>query len=101
MKLKYGYVLKNIDVDKIIVESYDQCLYQCFLEHEGREKLIWGDDGHPMTTFSLTEMRKLIFPLNPSQVFLRQNSAYDEMIGQPQGGVNTMLVPLAVDSICF
>ncbi len=100
-KLYYNDLLKQKNISKLIVESYDQCLYQCFWVDGDREKLIWWENNKPMATFSLTEMRKKLFALNPAEVFLRQKSAYDEMVGQPVGSGNTMLVPLAIDSVCF
>jgi len=100
-KLFYTKMLNVGHTDTLIIESYDQCRYQCFVVENGVERLLWDDDGRPLATFSLTEMRKKLFPLNPQNVFLRQRSAYDEMVGQPAKIDNTMMVPLALDSIVF
>lgn len=101
-KLLYDDLLKRGSVPRIIVESYDLCLYQCFADFGDGERLVWKTHNKTLTTHNLTAMREKLARLKPTEVFLRQSSAFDEMIGQPQkSGDNTLLLPLSLDSIFF
>lgn len=83
-------------VPELIIESCDLSLYQCYLQVEGRERLIWESEAKPLRRFNLTELRKLLATVTIERLLLRQSSAYDEMIGQPSRDVpNTLLVELA------
>ena len=66
----------------IIVASYEGSLYQAFVQSGEDEHLIWHDNDKPLKTHNLQEMRERLHGLNIGQLFLRQDSAYDEMIGQ-------------------
>jgi hypothetical protein len=101
-KLFYDDLLKRGSVPKMVVESYDLCLYQCFADTGEGERLVWQTPTKTLTTHNLTAMREKLAKLKPEAVFLRQSSAFDEMIGQPQkSSDNTLLLPLSLDSIFF
>ncbi|GAB3097767.1 hypothetical protein G8770_15270 [Aestuariicella hydrocarbonica] len=82
----------------VVIESYDGALYQAFVAQEGAERLIWADHHTPLKTRNLTNMRTLLSTLNLESLHLRQNSAYDEMIGQSQRQQpNTLLLPISLE----
>ncbi len=101
-KLLYDDLLKKGSVPRMVVESYDLCLYQCFADLGEGERLVWQTPTKTLTTHNLTAMREKLAKLKPAEVFLRQSSAFDEMIGQPnKTDSNALLLPLSLDSIFF
>lgn len=101
-KLFYDDLLKLGSVPRMVVESYDLCLYQCFADLGQGEKLVWKTATKTLTTHNLTAMRETLARLKPAEVYLRQSSAFDEMIGQPnKTDSNALLIPLSLDSIFF
>lgn len=79
------------------VHSLEQALYQVTVLHEGMEKLLSEDNGRILRRRSLLEVKEALAGLPLSSLVLRQQSAYDEMIGQaPREGDNTLEVPLAL-----
>ena len=82
-----------------IIESYEGCLYQAFVRSGNSEQLLWIDSNTPLRSHSLTALREQIAFLNITSLHLRQNSAYDEMVGQPlKAQPNTLLIPLSTSS---
>lgn len=80
----------------LIFESYEGSLYQTFARQGDTEQLVWQDQKNPIKTYCLTEMRERFQHIKAAQRFLRQRSAYDEMIGQViREGENTLLIPLS------
>ena len=62
---------------------------------EDEEQMICDDEGQLLRAHSLIEMQKLCRNLNVKARVLRQDSAYDEMVGGPEkGGGNRLEVPL-------
>jgi len=101
-KILYDDLLKLGSVPRMVIESYDLCLYQCFVDFGEGERLVWKTAKKTLTTHNLTAMREKLSKLKPREVFLRQSSAFDEMIGQPsKSGGNELLIPLSLDSIFF
>jgi hypothetical protein len=80
----------------VVIHSLDQALYQATVVLEEGERLLLGSDLRPLRFHSLQAMREALAPLRVGKLTLRQQSAYDEMIGQPlREGSNVMEVPLA------
>ncbi|SEF60550.1 DUF6482 family protein [Vibrio hangzhouensis] len=81
--------------DKIIIHSLEMSLYQVSVVIEGEEHYITQDDGHLISTHNIVDMRRVCHNLEARQVVLRQQSAYDEMVGSPiREGENTLEIPL-------
>ncbi len=79
----------------VIVHSLDLALYQVSVVIDGAEHLLTSEDGRPLRGRSLQQVREILAPLPVASLVLRQQSAYDEMIGQPaREGDNTLEVPL-------
>jgi hypothetical protein len=78
-----------------IVHSLEQALYQVTVVVDGEERLLIDNDGRVFRRRNLTAVREALQVLPITQLSLRHQSAYDEMIGQPmREGVNTLEVPL-------
>ncbi|MGI9286376.1 MAG: DUF6482 family protein [Pseudomonadales bacterium] len=97
MKLRIADVYNYPSLRKAIVHSVDQMLYIITIVIDGQEKLLHNDDGSPFRTTKLSEVHLVLELVNAEETVLRQQSAYDEMIGQPaREGDNTLEVPFAV-----
>lgn len=80
----------------ITIRSLDLALYQAEVELAGRTRLLCDEVGRPLRFRSLQAAREAVAPLAARSLQLIQQSAYDEMIGQPpREGSNAMAVPLA------
>ncbi|WP_439136499.1 DUF6482 family protein [Pseudomaricurvus sp.] len=92
--------LHSQDQLQVIIDSYEGGIYQAFLCEDGTENLIWLDQDKPLKTRSLIEMRDQLDPLRPASMYLRQQSAYDEMVGLPaRAADNTLMVPIFPDHL--
>lgn len=72
--------LKNID--KIVIHSLDNSLYQASVIVDGQESYITDKDGKLLRGFNVLNFQALFTKLN-TNVVMQHQSAYDEMIGQP------------------
>lgn len=88
--------LGNVSLPKVIIDSFDGSIYQAaVVALGGREQPLWLDQNKRVRCNNLEEIRELLAPLNIHQLYLRQNSPYDEMIGQPlRSEPNTLLIEL-------
>jgi hypothetical protein len=86
---------KYFFVDKLIYHSIDISLYQASVVLEGKEHYITDDKGKVLRSFKLIELQKILRKVKAKETVLRQESAYDEMIGGPEKtSPNTLEVPL-------
>ncbi|GAA5317284.1 MAG: hypothetical protein AseanaTS_24890 [Candidatus Pelagadaptatus aseana] len=82
-------------IDKVIIHSLDLCLYQASVAVEDIEMLVTDSRGKPLRKFNILEMQAVFRGLPIGEMVLRQQSAYDEMVGQPvRAESNTLEVPL-------
>jgi len=80
------------------IHSLEQALYQVTVIVDGQECLLTEDDGKTFRRHSLSAVHKALQVLPLKCLTLKQQSAYDEMIGQPaREGDNALEVPLALD----
>jgi hypothetical protein len=85
---------KYFFVDKLIYHSIDISLYQASVVLEGKEHYITDDKGKVLRSFKLIELQKILCKVKAKETVLRQESAYDEMIGGPEKtSPNTLEVP--------
>ena len=82
----------------MIIHSLEQALYQVTLEVDGEERLLVEKDGRTFRRHSLQQVREALQTLPVASLRLRQQSAYDEMIGQPaREGSNVLEVTLSLE----
>ena len=83
-------------IDRLVIRSVDLSLYIALAEVAGDEYLITNNDGSTLKTRNLLEMKQAVSGLPFAQLVLRQESAYDEMVGQPgREGSNALEVGLS------
>lgn len=83
-----------------IIHSLDQALYQVTVIIDGKQVLLTDDSGLILRRHSLEQMREALQAMPIESLKLQQQSAYDEMIGQPmREAANTLEVPLSVATL--
>ena len=73
--------LPGLRIQKLIICSIDQALYQAIVVVEGKECLVWETDKACVRGRSLMALREQFEGLDIPETLLRHESAYDEMIG--------------------
>ena len=87
--------LGNMDITKVIIESVDLSLYIAHARIDGMEHVIADRQGKVLKTRNLLEMQRMLREAVTCEFFLRQRSAYDEMVGHAhQAADNSMELPL-------
>ena len=85
-------------LEKVAIRSLDLSLYLAEVELDGQRYVICHDDGRPLRAVNLVAMREMLQGLQIESLVLVQESAYDEMIGQPTRlGSNALEVPLSLE----
>jgi hypothetical protein len=94
MKVRYQD-LTRFAIDKLIINSLEQALYQAIVVIDGEEHVVWENNNKPLMTRSMTRLQEMFETLNIPEVSLRHESPYDEMVGQPaKPESNRLEVPL-------
>ena len=95
MAMTLSKLEKYFYIDKLVIHSLDLALYQVSVVVDGEEHFVTDDKGYLLRAFSIVELQKQCRRLKAKQQVLRQQSAYDEMVGQPvRGSSNLLEVPL-------
>lgn len=101
MKISEKILFKNLakyHIDKLIICSIEQALYQAIVTIDDEEYLVWADEERCFRTRNLMKMRESFKHLAIAESVLRHESAYDEMIGLEDGETkNRLEVPLGKD----
>ena len=87
--------LGNMGITEVIIESVDLSLYIAHARIAGQEYVIADRQGKVFKTRNLLEMQRMLRRVVTCDFFLRQRSAYDEMVGHAhQAADNVMELPL-------
>ena len=87
--------LASLDVASIVIESVDLSLYIAHVRVGDNEHVITDRQGKVLKTRNLLEMQRLLRKAVSCEFFLRQRSAYDEMVGHAyRAADNSMELPL-------
>ncbi len=84
MKKSIGMLKDCSRIDKLIVHTFESNVYSASVIIDGEEYAICKDNGDYLIARSVIEIQNLCAPLRISTQVLRQESAYDEMIGGPE-----------------
>lgn len=95
MSMPLSKLEKFFYIDKLVIHSLDLALYQVSVLVDGEEHFVTDDKGKFLRAHSILELQKQCCHLKAKKQVLRQQSAYDEMVGQPsKDGTNELEVPL-------
>jgi len=98
MKLTLKEFSKSSALLPVIVHSIDMAGYQATVIKDGHEYLLIAKNGKPLRHQSLMHMREALKSMPVASLVLQHQSAYDEMINQPQRHQqNTLEVPISMD----
>jgi hypothetical protein len=98
VKISFEAFSRRAEPVDVIIHSLEQALYQVTLVIDNREHLLVENDGKTFRRHSLQQVREALQIMPVASLRLRQQSAYDEMIGQPvREGSNTLELPLSLD----
>ncbi len=87
--------LGNVGVSEVVIESVDLSLYIAHARIGDQEHVIADRHGKVLKTHNLLEMQRMLRKAVTCEFFLRQRSAYDEMVGHAhQATDNSMELPL-------
>jgi hypothetical protein len=95
--------LRDLDrnaVTRVVIESVDLSLYIAHATVDKTERVITDHEGKVLKTRNLLEMQRTLRKILDCEFFLRQRSAYDEMVGhQHRATDNAMELPLGRDPL--
>ncbi|HDM8225802.1 TPA: hypothetical protein P0E37_000236 [Vibrio campbellii] len=95
MSIPLSKLEKFFYIDKLVIHSLDLALYQVSVLVDGEEHFVTDDKGKFLRAHSILELQKQCRNLKVNKQVLRQQSAYDEMVGQPSRiGTNELEVLL-------
>lgn len=95
MSMPLSKLEKFFYIDKLVIHSLDLALYQVSVLVDGEEHFVTDDKGKFLRAHSILELQKQYRNLKANKQILRQQSAYDEMVGQPsRSGTNELEVLL-------
>ena len=98
MKISLQQLQHSVGLTRVVIHSLDFSIYLAYAEFGGDPLLVTEADGKPLRTRNITEMKQRLAAVPLPALFLRHQSAYDEMIGQPiRQGDNGLEVPLSRD----
>ena len=87
--------LASLDISSVVIESVDLSLYIAHVRVGDNEHVITDRQGKVLKTRNLLEMQRLLRKAVSCEFFLRQRSAYDEMVGHAHRAAdNGMELPL-------
>lgn len=92
--------LNDESVTRVVIESVDLSLYIAHATVGEVERVITDRQGRVLKTRNLLEMQRALRKKLACDFFLRQRSAYDEMVGHKhQAADNCMELPLGRDPL--
>lgn len=95
MKMTLNKAKKYFHIDKLVIHSLDMSLYQASVVIDGEEWFLTEQDGQLVRAWSFIEIQKRCRNINAIERVMRQESAYDEMVGGPDKPIsNALEVPL-------
>ena len=92
--MKLSKLEKYFVVEKLIFHSLDLALYNVSAIVEGKEYMVTDEKGERLKHYNLIQLQKQLSKVNAQKQFLRQTSAYDEMVGGSEKVSNILEVSL-------
>lgn len=100
MKLSLTEAARAEGVEAVVVRSLDRCVYTASVRVAGDEYILIDDRGVSLRASNLLDIRRSLAPLAHLPAVLRQNSAYDEMVGQAVSDAdNALELPLILRGV--
>ncbi|MEQ9465726.1 MAG: DUF6482 family protein [Haliea sp.] len=98
MKITLQQLQNSVGLTRVIVHSLDFSIYIAYAAFGEETFLVADTEGKPLRTRNLTAMKQQLAGVAAPELYLRHESAYDEMVGQPgRAGANALEIPLSRD----
>ena len=94
MSVRLNRLQQSGTVTRVIIHSLEGSLYQVSVEIDGAEHIVTDSGGQLLRTNSLTDMKERLQSIPHKHMVMRHESAYDEMVCQPSGGINRLEIQL-------
>ncbi|WP_407333926.1 DUF6482 family protein [Enterovibrio sp. 27052020O] len=98
MKKTLRALTKLDNIDTLVIHSLDLCLYQASVMIGDDEFMVTDDIGNLIRAHSLLAIQKQCQNIKAKTQMMRQESAYDEMVGGPEKGEGNRLEVLISDN---
>ena len=96
MKITLQQLRASASVERVVILSIDCSLYIARATVAGVERLVTDSSGATLKTRNILDMKQQLADVPFGELLLQQQSAYDEMVGQPvREGANTLQVSLS------
>jgi hypothetical protein len=96
MKITLQQLQASASVERVVIHSIDCSLYIARATVAGVEKVVTDNSGATLKTRNLLDMKQHLVGVPVAELLLQQQSAYDEMVGQPaREADNTLQVSLS------
>ena len=96
MKITLQQLQASRSVERVVIHSIDCSLYIARATVAGVESLVTDSRGKTLKTRNLLDMKQHLVGVPVAALLLHQQSAYDEMVGQPvREADNTLEVSLS------
>lgn len=96
MKITLQQLRASASVERVVIHSIDCSLYIARATVAGVERLVTDSSGATLKTRNILDMKQHLADVPVEELLLQQQSAYDEMVGQPvREGANTLQVSLS------
>tara|TARA_S200002703_G_scaffold124984_1_gene111172 strand:+ start:137 stop:517 length:381 start_codon:yes stop_codon:yes gene_type:complete len=98
VKITLQQLQHSVGLTRVVIHSLDFSIYLAYADFGGDPLLVTEADGKPLRTHNITAMKQHLAAVPASALYLRHQSAYDEMVGQPvRAGDNSLEIPLSRD----
>lgn len=100
MNIKLSELEQYLRIPALYLYSLENCIFQAAVEFKGELRFITDNRGQLLSARTEQLLLAKLSNLRIESLFLRHESAYDEMVGQPEKRAgNRLEVPLSVSLI--
>lgn len=85
------------DIDVLEVQSFEMNVYLVQLTSGNKTGLVYDDSDKPMRFYSAGHIREFFAHCTVVKSYMKHETPYDEMIGNPPKAEHAMALPFSMD----
>lgn len=85
------------EIEFLEVQSFEMNVYLVQLTMAGKTGLVYNDKDQPMRFYSASHVREFFAHCNIGHAYMKHDTPYDEMIGNPPKAEHSMALPFSMD----
>ncbi len=85
------------DIDVLEVQSFEMNVYLVQLSCGAKTGLLYDDSDKPMRFYSAGHIREFFAQCTVATSYMKHDTPYDEMIGNPPKAEHTMALPFSME----